>query len=456
MNSNDNNRHLVIIGGTAAGLSAASKARRIDPNIPITVYERTSYVSYGSCGLPYFIGDIIKDHNDLITYNPEYLHEKRNITVKIHHEVTALDLKNNSVSVRDLNNQSEFKHHFSQLIIATGATPSRPPFKGIDLDNIFTLRTVEDALKIKQLIKNNSVKKVAIIGGGYIGLEMAEAFRNCNIDVSVFEMMSQVLPLFDTEYAAIVEKEIRKHGVKVYTSCKVAEFIGENGKVKSIVTSDGAIYDTDLVLISAGVKPNSQLARTAGLEIGLAGAIVVDEFMQTSYPNVWACGDCVQMQDVITKKPVYYPLGPTANKQGRIAGGNALGEKTAFLGVLGTQATKIFDIYTSGTGMSEGKAKEFGFDIVISKTVKTDKASYYPGSMDTYIKLILEKNTGRILGANILGSETSAQRINVFVAAITAGYTVQQLNQLDLVYAPPVAPVYDPILIAASQGLKLI
>jgi NADPH-dependent 2,4-dienoyl-CoA reductase/sulfur reductase-like enzyme len=337
-----------------------------------------------------------------------------------------------------------------------GASPIVPPIKGVEQQNVFTLRTIEDGLKIKSLLKNSKIRKAAIIGGGYIGLEMAENLKNWGLEVSVFEMLPHILPLFDKEYADKVEDVLIKNGVSVYKNCKINEIIGQNGTVTGHIDDAGNFYANDLILLSAGVRPNSALAREAGIKTGLAGGIQVDEFMQTSHSRVWACGDCVQMYDLISKKPVYMPLGPTANKQGRIAGENALGAKTAFLGVLGTQATKIFDTFVASTGLSEQKAQEFGFDTVAIKITKNDKASYYPGTLPSQFKLVLEKESGRVLGASILGSENAVLRINVLVAAITAGFSVHQLNNLDLVYAPPVAPVYDPILIAASEGLKSV
>ena len=447
------NEHLIVIGGTAAGMSAASRARKMAPALPITVFERTGFVTYGSCGLPYFVGGDINDHNELVTFTPDYLQNNRTIKVKTGCEVIHLDLEKKSVIVCNLETGDADEVFFSHLILATGASPVIPPIKGCDLLNVFTLRTIEDGIKIKEFSKNGIGKKAAIIGGGYIGLEMAEALRKNRLEVSVFEMFPRLLSQLDEEYADIVEAELLKHDVKVYKGTTISEIEGIGAYPKKVRTTDGKAFDADMVLISVGVRPNSELAAKAGLKIGINGGIVVDQFLQTSHPDVWACGDCVQMFDLILKQPTYAPLGTTANKQGKLAGDNVVGGKGVFAGVLGTQATKIFDTYVASTGLSEDKAIKTGLQPITVKIIKNDKASYWPGAKPMRIKLILE-NSGKLLGAQMIGSEGVAQRINVLVAAITAGMSVYELNELDMVYAPPLAPVYDPILIAASEGIK--
>ncbi|MCR4430477.1 MAG: FAD-dependent oxidoreductase [Tepidanaerobacteraceae bacterium] len=450
-------RHLAVIGGTAAGLSAASRARKLAPDMTIAVYERTGYVSYGSCGLPYYIGDVIHDHRELIAYMPEFLKKERNIDVKTHHEVVDIDLSKNVLMVRDLEKDALIETGFTDLIMATGASPVIPPLPGIDLENVFALRIVEDGIRIKNRIDGGEIKRAAIIGGGYIGLEMAEALKMRGLEVLLFEAMPKLLPSLDESFSDAVEKELTKNGVSVHKATAVKEIVGNReGKVCGIKTDNGQVFYADMVLVSVGVAPNSRLAKKAGIEVGYKEGIVVDDHMRTSAPGVWACGDCVQMYNLLTKKPTYIPLGTTANKQGKIAGENAAGGNATFKGVLGTQVIKVFDVFIASTGLTVESAAESGMEAICSRIVKNDRASYYPGNKNTHIHLILEKGTGKILGAQLMGGESVAQRINVFVAAIAAGFTVYRLNELDLAYAPPVAPVYDPILIAASEGIKAL
>jgi NADPH-dependent 2,4-dienoyl-CoA reductase/sulfur reductase-like enzyme len=449
-------RHLIVIGGTAAGMSAAARARRGDPSLPITVFERTGYITYGSCGLPYYIGDEIKDVRSLIAYTPEYMKKDRNINVNILHEVTEINAQSKYVTVKDLTTGKIFKQSYSHLMVATGAMPIIPPIPGIDNKNVFTLRNIEDGLRIKEYLSSRKVKRAAILGAGFIGLELAEALRNYDIEVLVFEMLPDILPQLDREFVGIIEEELQKNQVRLYKNTKVIGFetLGENGL--RIKTEDGGVFDSDMVIASVGVRPNTALAKSAGIETGFKGGIVVDKYMRTSVPDIWAAGDCTETHHLITKRPTYIPLGTTANKQGKIAGENILGGKATFPGVLGTQVTKIFEIYTAATGLNEAGAKDAGIETVSAKIRQSDKASYYPGSKPVHVKIILDKKSGKVLGAQMVGSESVGKRVDVFVTAITAGMTVYQINELDLAYAPPVAPVYDPILIAASAGIKAL
>lgn len=450
------NRHLVVIGGTATGMSAAARARRGDPSLPITVFERSGYITYGSCGLPYYIGDDIKDIHNLITYTPEYMKKERDIDVNILHEVTGINIQEKHVNVKNLTTGKTFKQPYGHLMIATGAMPVIPPIPGIDNKNVFTLRNIEDGLKIKEYLSSRKVKRATILGAGFIGLEVAEALRNWGIEVLVFEMLPEILPQLDRELAKLIEDELKKNQVLLYKNTKVIRFdaTGENGL--KIITEGGGVFDADMVIVSVGVRPNTALAKSAGIETGPKGGIVVDRHMRTSAPNIWAAGDCTETHHLITKRPTYVPLGTTANKQGKIAGENILGGKATFPGVLGTQVTKIFEIYVATTGLNEAAAKDAGIEAVSAKIVHRDKASYYPGSKPIHVKNILDKKSGKILGAQLVGSEGVGKRIDVFVTAITAGMTVYELNELDLAYAPPVAPVYDPILIAASAAIKAL
>ena len=445
---------VIVIGGTAAGLSAASKAKRVRPDLEIEVYEKTGYISYGACGLPYFVGGMIDDPNELVSLFPEEMANKRGIPTYTHHEVTAIDRAAKTVSVTDLDTGRQFTRPYDKLVIATGAVPIRPELPGIGLDGVYYLRTVEDGIYLKQAIGTR--KRIAILGGGFIGLEMAEELTQAGVEVHIFEQLPCLLPFLDESFSALTAQILADHGVQLHTGAEVTAISGEDGRVTAVESSQELRVEVDSVLVSIGVRPASQLARDCGLELGLKGGIVVDEHQRTSDPAIWACGDCVQMKHLITGAPAYVPLGTTANKQGRVAGSSLAGEDASFPGVLGSMVTKVFDLHIAATGLTLDQARAAGYDAAASIIRKRDCASYYPGGSDTRICLILDRDSGRVLGAQAVGGPTVAGRINVFATAITAGMTVAQVNELDLVYAPPVAPVYDPILIAASQAVKLV
>ena len=447
---------LIVIGGTAAGLSAASKAKRMKPDMEIQVFEKTGYISYGACGLPYFVGGMIEEPDDLVSLTVDQVTNKRGIPTFIHHEVTRIDREKKTVTVVNLDNQEERELPYDKLVIATGARPIKPNIPGIDAEEIYYLRTVEDGILLKERVISQGKKKAAIVGGGFIGLEVAEEMTQCGVEVHLYEMMPRLLPFLESSFSDQVTKTLLDHGVHVHTGVSVDEILACDGRVSGVKSSDGQTTDVDFVLMSIGVVPNGELAAAAGLEMGLKGGIVVDDSQQTSDPCIWACGDCVQMKNRITGEAAYVPLGTTANKQGRIAGTNAAGGHDTFPGVLGSMVTKVFDLYIAATGLSAAQAEKAGYDAAVTTITKGDKASYYPGSRDNQLCLIFDKKDGRLLGAQGIGSESVAGRINVFVAAITCGMTVSEINELDLVYAPPVAPVYDPILIAASQAMKKV
>lgn len=447
---------LIVIGGTAAGLSAASKAKRSCPDLEIEVFEKSGYISYGACGLPYFVGGMIEEPDDLVSLTVSQMTEKRGIPTYIHQEVKKINREEKTVTVMDLDSGEEHIHSYDKLVIATGARPIKPNIPGIDADGVYYLRTVEDGIRLKQTVTASKGKRAMIVGGGFIGLEVAEEMALSGLEVHVFEKMERLLPFLEETFSQAVLETLTSHGVSVHLGEGIEEIVTEQNTVKAIKISNGEILPADFVMMSVGVVPNSQLAKEAGLELGIKGTIAVNDEMQTSDPAIWACGDCVQMKNRITGKPAYVPLGTTANKQGRIAGGNIAGAHESFPGILGSMVTKVFDLYIAATGLSLQQAIEAGYEAVSSVIKKGDRASYYPGSRDNHICLILDRKSGRLLGAQGIGSESVAGRINVFVAAITCGMTVSQINELDLVYAPPVAPVYDPILIAASQAMKKV
>ena len=444
---------VVVIGGTAAGLSAASKAKRVDPSLEITVFEKSGYISYGACGLPYFVGGMIDEPLDLVSLTVDQMTGKRGIPTFIHHEVTKIDRDAKQVTVTNLDSGEVSVHPYDKLVIATGARPVIPPIPGVHAGRVHVLRTVEDGISLKAAAGKGG--KAAIIGGGFIGIEVAEEMALSGIEVHLFEAMPRLLPFLQEEFSDRVLETLRTHGVQVHLSATVREVLTDNGEACGVRTDEGEL-PADIVLLSIGVRPASELAREAGLALSVRDAILVDDEMRTSDEDIYACGDCAMEKHIVTGQPVYIPLGTTANKQGRIAGGNLAGLHDRFKGVLGSMVTKAFDLTVAATGLSLQQARDAGYDAVSSVITKADRASYYPGGRDNVLCFILDSKSGRLLGAQGIGSESVAGRINVLATAITAGMTVAEINELDLVYAPPVAPVYDPILIAASQAMKKV
>jgi NADPH-dependent 2,4-dienoyl-CoA reductase/sulfur reductase-like enzyme len=441
---------LVVIGGVAAGMSAASRARRLNPKIEIMVFEKSGFVSYGSCGLPYFVSDVIKAPENLVVYDAKFFKEKRNIDVYLHHEVLKIFPAKRSVLVKDLERNKEFEVGYDKLVIATGARAVKPNIKGIDLNGIFTIRFLEDGIAIKNFIRENSPKKALIIGAGYIGMEMAEALVSLGIDVTIVEVMPNILGSMDDEINEVIEAELQKNGVKLLKSTSVVEFVGD-GFVRKAILNNGSSLDVDLVIVGAGIKPNSEIARDAGIEIGRSGAIAVNQRMETNIPGVFAAGDCAEAFHLVLGRPVYIPLGTTANKQGKVAGENAVGGNAIFKGIVGTAVFKVFELEVARTGISEKQAKEEGIDYVSTVIEHGSRAHYYPGGSKIRVKLIAERKTGRLLGAEMVGKDGVAKRIDVFATALHARMSIGEIAGLDLSYAPPFAPVWDPILIAAND-----
>ena len=448
-------KKLVVIGGTAAGLSAASKAKRSLPELEIVVFEKTGYASYGSCGLPYFIGGLIKRPDDLVQITVEDLRSKRGINVFLRHEVTHIDRQSRQLEVLELETGRVFTESYDQLVIASGARPVIPDIPGIKAEGVFTLRSVEDGIYIRAAVESGA-KKALVIGAGLIGLELAEQLTERGCNVELIESLPRLLPVLPPQFAQEVKDQLVKRGVGLHLGAAVKEILVKDGKAAAARLTDGSEIPADFVLVAAGVTPNTALAKACGLELGLKESILTDAAMRTSDPSIWACGDCTQTINLITGKPVYTPLGTVANKQGRVAGASIAGEKAGFPGVVLSQGCKVFDLYLAATGLTLEAALAAGFAAAESSVIKGDKANYYPGSADNKINLVFERKGGRILGAQGIGSLSVAGRINLLASGLTTGMTVAQLNELDLVYTPAIAPVYDPLLIAASAALKFV
>lgn len=466
---------LIVIGGVAAGMSAASSFKRTKPDGEAIVFEKDYFISYGACSLPYYISDDVKDFNDLITLTPKMAIEERSIDVRIRHDVKKIDPNRKEVTVLDLDKNMEMRYSYDSLVIATGGLPVRPVLPGIELKNIFTIRTLMDGIEIKKYIdewglfqvcvgspeclyinrfgENRRKMKAVIVGGGYIGMEMCESFRKRGLEVTVVEKTDRVLGNMDTTITDVVEEKLRSEGVKLLKNTSVEGFSGTKDSVKKVLTDRGEI-EADLVLIAIGARPNTELARQAGIELGVSGAIKVDEFLRTSIPYIYAAGDCAEATHIVTGKKVYIPLGTTANKQGRIAGENAAGKNNSFEGVAGTAMTKIFNLEVSRTGLSPYEAQREGIDYFVTTIRGRSRSSAYPAGKPIIVTYITEKGTGRLLGAQMVGEEGVAHRIDTLAACLYARMTVYDIARLDLGYAPPFATVWDPILIAANTAIK--
>lgn len=444
---------LVVAGGVAAGMSAAARARRLNPDAEIIVYEASGHVTYGACGLPYLISGVVRDPADLVTYTPEYLSSRRHIRALVRHTVLAVDPRLQEVTVRDATG-SVSQVAYDRFILATGGRAARPPIPGADLPGAFTLRTLDDGLAIQEFLRARQPRRAAILGGGYVGLEMAEAFRALGLEVTLIEQLPQVMAALDPELAELVAAEAARHGVQLLLGQSVTALEANRGAAGLVHTSAGAAIHADLVLLAAGVQPSAGLAQAAGLALGRTGAVQVNDRMETSDPRIWAAGDVAEVRHIVSGQAAWVPLGTTANKQGRVAGENAVGGSARFPGVVGTAVVKLFDLEVARTGLHLAEAAAAGFQPVAATVRHRSRAGYYPGGAPMTVRLVLDRPTGRVLGGQLVGAEGAARRVDVIAAALHTGMTVEQFAELDLGYAPPFAPVWDPLLLAARQGLK--
>jgi NADPH-dependent 2,4-dienoyl-CoA reductase/sulfur reductase-like enzyme/rhodanese-related sulfurtransferase len=431
---------IVIIGAVAAGTSAAAKARRNNEDAEIVIYEKDNFISYSGCGMPYYIGDQVESAEQLTPRTPAFFKSKYNVDIHTRHEVLSIFPDAKSITVKNMATGDEFTDHYDKLVIATGARATIPPIKGADGPNVFTLRNINDMNRIKGYIDAIQPRAAAIIGTGFIGLEVCENLKGLGIEVTLLEKLHQVTPGLDADMAIYVQDHIAKNDVSVLTGVFIAEITS-----KSVILSDGKEIKADMVLISAGVRPNTELAAAAGIALGASGAIRVNTKMETNLPDIYACGDCTEQFHVVTGKSVYRPLGSTANKTGRIAGDSMTGGNLEFRGILGTGIFKIFDITVAQTGLSEREARELGYDVVVCHNIKPNKPEYMHGK-EMVIKGIADKETGRLLGVQIVGYEGVDKRLDVFVTAITFKAKVEDLFHLDLAYAPPFSTTKDPVM----------
>lgn len=441
---------LIVVGGVAAGLSAASQARRRNHEMEVRVYEKGPDISYSACGLPYFVSGLVPDAETLRVHSPEFFSTKRGIDVFTHHEVVEISTSSRSVSVLAPGGGSPEDVHYDHLVLATGAEPAWREIPGTGLKGVFHVNDLQSTLALKQHLKSASVSKTVIVGGGYIGLEMAEALKKQGRAVSLLERSPRLFEAIDEEIVKVIQQELTRNGVEVFTGASVAALAGDAHGVVRRVHSEKASFETDCVVLATGVRPRTKLAQDAGIALGAGGAVSVNEYQETSAAAVYAAGDCADALNLVSGQRTYVPLGTTANKQGRVAGENAAGGRARFPGIVATAAVKVFGLEVARAGLSCDEAHQAGFRVATA-TIKAPARARYLGGEDILVKLIADRSSSRLLGAQMVGPEGVAKRIDVLATALHARLTAEQIYQLDLSYAPPFSSVWDPVLIAARQ-----
>ena len=449
---------VVIVGGVAGGATAAARLRRLDESAEIVVFERSGYVSYANCGLPYYIGGIITDRAELTLQTPESFWRRFRVDMRVRHEVTAIHPDTKTVDVKNLATGEVFAESYDKLILSPGARPTQPALPGVGIDRLFTLRTVEDTLKLREFIEQHHPRSAVLAGGGFIGIELVENLRELGLDVTVVQRPKQLLNPLDADMAAFLHAQLREKGVKLMLGRTVEGFAADGDRV-SVLIKDEAPLTADMVVLAIGVTPDTALARDAGLELGIKGSIVVNDRMETSVPDIYAVGDAVQVKHSVTGQDALLSLAGPANKQGRIAADNICGGDSRYLGSQGSSVIKVFDMTIAATGVNEKTARQAGIDCDKVFLSPMSHAGYYPGGKVMTMKVVFEKGTYRLLGAQIVGYEGVDKRIDVLATAIHAGLTGPQLKDLDLAYAPPYSSAKDPVNMAGfmienlSRGL---
>ena len=440
------NEKIIIIGAVASGSKCAFKLKRLKPDFDIIIYTDEDKVSYSACGLPYFIGGQIKSIENLIIRTPKD-YENAGINIKLKHRLTTINPSTKTIQIQNIETDEIFEDTYDKLVLATGASPIIPNINGIDLKNIFTLRTIENGLEIKQAMQN--AKNAIIIGGGYIGIELLESFTRNNIKTTLIEASPHIMSLFDDDMAELIETHIKETStdkVEIITNDSAIEFQGENGIVQKVITKNGKEISADMVVVCVGVKPNTEYIKNNEVQQGIKGTIAVNKRMQTSDENIYAIGDCAEKYNLITNQPCWIPLGSTANKEGRCCAINIAGENDEFPGILGSAVTRFNGFTMSLTGLTEKEAIKNNYDVVTATVTKKDKAGYMPEVKNITIKVIADRKTKKLLGAQAIGCGDADKRVNTVAGAINSDKTIHDLVDLDMTYAPPYSPSIDPLL----------
>ncbi|MFJ1866167.1 FAD-dependent oxidoreductase [Streptomyces sp. NPDC088097] len=450
---------LVVVGGDAAGMSAASQARRLKgpAELEITAFERGHFTSYSACGIPYWIGGQVTERDDLIARTPEE-HRARDIDLRTRTEVLELDLAGRRVRARDLESGAESWTGYDKLVLATGARPVRPRLPGIGAHGVHGVQTLDDGQRLMATLERTSGRRAVVVGAGYIGVEMAEALLGRGFEVTVLHRGAQPMATLDPDMGGLVHSAMNAMGIRTVARAEVSGVLTDDaGAVRAVTTSDGGEYPADVVVLGIGVEPRTALARAAGLPLGLSGGLLTDLSMRVrDHEEVWAGGDCVEVLDLVAGRTRHIPLGTHANKHGQVIGSNVGGGYATFPGVVGTAVSKVCELEIARTGLRERDALEAGLRFVTATIRSTNTAGYYPGAAEMTVKVLAERRTGRLLGVQIVGGPGSAKRVDVAAVALTAGMTVDQVVSLDLGYAPPFSPVWDPVLVAARKAVSAV
>lgn len=449
-------KKIIVIGGVACGGKTAARLRRLDPEAEILILEKGPYLSYAGCGLPYYIEGVVQEYKDLmctpvgVVRDENFFRNVKRIDVLTRHLATRIDREAKEVVAVDLELAVEKRFPYDELVIATGGSPIKPKLPGTDLGTVFTLWTLSDALAMRAAIDSGNVKKAVVVGAGLIGMEVVEALVTRGIEVSVVDLLGWPLPnMLDEEFGSRLGNILKSKGVNFYAGEKVVEILGENSVLTGVKTDQRTI-PADMVLLAIGVRPNIHLAKEAGLEIGASGGVVVDEFMKTSDPHIYAGGDCVEVRHILTGKGVRQPMGSSANREGRVIADNIMGRNSTFKGVLGTAIMKFFDYTVGRTGFGEEQAREAGFNPISVTVTAADKPHFMPGAAWMVMKLVADRDTGRLLGGQVFGPGVVDKRVDSLVTAVTGGLTVDDLADTDFAYAPPYATALDPMTQAAN------
>lgn len=446
--------NVLVIGGVAAGTKTAAKLKRENRDFNVTLITKGENISYAGCGLPYYVGGVIEDKSDLIVNTPKSFSDLTQVEVKTSVEALEIDKDKKIVKAFDIQNKKEIIFNYDKLVIATGADPIKPPIEGIDLEGVFYMRTPDDAIAVREVVETNNVKRAVVVGGGFIGLELAENLHEMGVKTTLVEAMDHIMPGFDDEVSSYVENELIENGIMVLTGERLTSIEGDE-KVSKVRTDKRAMK-ADMIVMSVGIRANSNIAETCGLELESNKTIKVNEYMQTNDEDIYAVGDCVTVKNILSGKPVWSPMGSSANKEGRCLAKTLAGKKTEFNGVLGTGIVKLLNLNAARTGLTEKEALNLGYNVESVLVPIDDKAHYYPGSKMIIIKLISDKDNKKVLGAQVFGEGNVDKHIDVISTAITFNATINDLQNLDLAYAPPFSTAIHPVGHAANVLLNKI
>lgn len=445
---------VLVIGGVAAGTKTAAKLKRENRDLDVTLITKGENISYAGCGLPYYVGGVIENKSDLIVNTPKSFSDLTQVEVKTGVEALSIDRDKKIVNAINLNNNEEVKFNYDKLVIATGADPVKPPIEGIDLEGVYYMRTPNDAIAVREVVENDNIKRAVVVGGGFIGLEVAENLHEMGVKTTLVEAMDHIMPGFDDEVCSYVEDELMENGIMVLTGERLISIEGDN-KVKKVRTDKRAMK-ADMIVMAVGIRANTKIASDCGLELETNKTIKVNEYMQTNDEDIYAVGDCVTVKNILSGKPTWSPMGSSANKEGRCVAKTISGEKTPFNGVLGTGIVKLLNLNAARTGLTEKDAKDSGYEVESVIVPIDDKAHYYPDSKMIIIKLIADKNSKRVLGAQIFGEGNVDKQIDIVATAITFNATISDLQNLDLAYAPPFSTAIHPLGHVANVLLNKI